>query len=149
MSKIGHRKGKTALVGSTHKVCNECRKIKLLSEYHLNKRLVGGVVGTCKKCRSSYNKRWRQNTSTDYREVANSKNRDKKQKLVNLFGNKCLDCQATFPLCVYDFHHLDPTIKDREISYLIRSPEKLMKEIDKCVMLCANCHRIRHHEGIA
>lgn len=49
-----------------------------------------------------------------------------------------------------DFHHLDPTQKIFGLSVkgLTRSWEKIRNEIDKCILLCANCHR-EIHAGIA
>lgn len=56
-------------------------------------------------------------------------------------------------VCGYDrcngaleFHHLDPNEKDFGISHkgYTRSWEKVKTELDKCVMLCANCHREVH-----
>ena len=45
------------------------------------------------------------------------------------------------------FHHLDPTQKDFGISGTTKSFEKLKPELDKCVLLCANCHG-EVHEGL-
>ena len=54
-------------------------------------------------------------------------------------------CKNTFPPCCYDFHHLDPSQKDTKVSQLIHlSSDRLEVEIKKCIMLCANCHRIVH-----
>ncbi len=52
--------------------------------------------------------------------------------------NKCVD--------VLEFHHLDPNEKDFGIASdgLTRSWEKIKEELDKCIMLCANCHREEH-----
>lgn len=71
---------------------------------------------------------------------------EKKQKAVDYMGNKCLDCQQSFPNCCYDFHHLDPTKKDLSLAQLVgsRSWERILVELEKCVMLCSNCHRVRH-----
>jgi hypothetical protein len=47
---------------------------------------------------------------------------------------------------VLDFHHLDPAEKEIEVSCMGSfSIENLMKEIKKCIVLCANCHRIEHY----
>ena len=62
-------------------------------------------------------------------------------------GNKCQDCLVSFPQYnVYEFHHLDPTTKDFSIGGdgHTRSWDEIKSELDKCVMLCSNCHRIRH-----
>lgn len=48
-----------------------------------------------------------------------------------------------------DFHHLDPSQKDLEVSTLVShaySKESILNEIEKCICLCANCHRITHAE---
>lgn len=66
--------------------------------------------------------------------------------LIEKAGGCCQDCRKTFPYQVYDFHHLDPTKKELSISNSITDStiEKLEKEVAKCVLLCSNCHRIRH-----
>lgn len=70
-----------------------------------------------------------------------------KNLAVNHFDNKCHDCKKSYPNSVYDFHHLDESTKDFSISSkgYTRSWDKIKKELEKCIMLCSNCHRIRHH----
>jgi len=47
--------------------------------------------------------------------------------------------------CVYDFHHLDPLTKDKNFDTIkSKSWEKVKEEIDKCQLLCSNCHRLAH-----
>ena len=43
-----------------------------------------------------------------------------------------------------DFHHIDKT-KEKLVSILSKNNQQLKKEIKKCIPLCANCHRHRHH----
>ena len=70
-----------------------------------------------------------------------------KRKCVDYLGNRCTDCKVSYNNdAVYDFHHLDPAIKDFSIGSKIRSWEILKKELDKCVLLCSNCHRVRHSD---
>ena len=69
-----------------------------------------------------------------------------KRKIVKRAGNRCYDCKQQFPDYVYDFHHIDPDTKDFKLSSAVsKSWPEIKKELDKCVMLCANCHRVRHH----
>lgn len=67
-----------------------------------------------------------------------------KKALVDAMGGECSNCKGKFPLEVYDFHHIEE--KDVNPSYAIanRSIESVVNEISKCVLLCANCHRIEH-----
>jgi predicted nucleic-acid-binding Zn-ribbon protein len=47
-----------------------------------------------------------------------------------------------------DFHHEDPTKKEANINRLLSNGQyaKLKEELKKCVVICANCHRIHHYE---
>lgn len=61
-------------------------------------------------------------------------------------GGKCELCGYSKCIEALDFHHLDPSQKDFGISRKgeTRSWERTRKELDKCMMLCANCHREEH-----
>src|SRR5574343_765703 len=62
----------------------------------------------------------------------------------------CADCGNRFPPCAMDFHHTEANGKVDGIAQLVNSGSitKLMVEIEKCEIICANCHRIRHHAGV-
>ena len=64
-------------------------------------------------------------------------------------GGKCQICGYDKCSRALSFHHVDPKEKAFGISVrgLTRSWEKIKTEIDKCVLLCANCH-MEVHEGI-
>lgn len=61
-------------------------------------------------------------------------------------GGKCQLCGYNRSMEALEFHHLDPQKKDFGISSsgITRSWEKVGKEIDKCILVCANCHRELH-----
>ena len=58
---------------------------------------------------------------------------------------KCAHCGENDPVCL-DFHHLDPTQKDRNVTKGMSSwsYKRIMEEVEKCIVLCANCHRKEH-----
>ena len=64
-------------------------------------------------------------------------------------GGKCIICGYKRSKYALVFHHLDPSKKDFGLSVrgLTRSWEKMKAELDKCVLLCANCH-MEVHEGV-
>lgn len=69
----------------------------------------------------------------------------KEASMKYLGGKKCHICDANYlPICCYDFHH-HKGAKETEISKLIQKKKvldtELKQELDKCVILCSNCHR--------
>jgi hypothetical protein len=59
----------------------------------------------------------------------------------------CIDCGQRHPATLH-FHHLNSGDKDFDISYAVNSGvsiDRIKKEIEKCIVLCANCHAIRHY----
>lgn len=69
-----------------------------------------------------------------------------KRMAVALKGGKCQFCGYNNYIGALDFHHIDGKNKEFELSTrgLTRSWEKIKKEISKCVLVCANCHREIH-----
>lgn len=69
-----------------------------------------------------------------------------KARVVMFFGGKCNRCGYDKCLEAFDVHHKDPSKKDFAISVtgVTRSWEKIEKELSKCELLCANCHREHH-----
>jgi len=60
---------------------------------------------------------------------------------------KCARCDEKH-IATLDFHHIDPADKEYTVSKLISNKmfTKAYKEIKKCIVLCANCHRKHHYE---
>lgn len=128
------------------KVCGVCRESLPISAFSPNKTCKYGVVGTCRTCSKIRTKQWYADNRGKRQEYANTKNRSRKDAVIDHFGGICFDCKQSYHRCVYQFHHLDPPQKDVNPSYAIaNNPAAMWKELDKCVMLCANCHMVRHH----
>lgn len=73
--------------------------------------------------------------------------RNRKIKIIESMGGGCVICGYSKCKNVLELHHIDPTQKEVQISDLMKSPRKifiLLKELEKCVLLCANCHREVH-----
>jgi 5-methylcytosine-specific restriction endonuclease McrA len=85
----------------------------------------------CCKCIVDY--------STEYR-------KKKKMKAVNYKGGECESCGYKKSIIALTFHHREPLFKEFELSGtgLCKSWDKLVKELDKCQLLCVNCHYELH-----
>ena len=71
----------------------------------------------------------------------------KQAEILERYGYSCESCGITeMRLGFFEFHHTDPKTKEREIGSMLNSAsiEKINKELEKCVMLCPNCHKKEH-----
>jgi predicted HNH restriction endonuclease len=82
---------------------------------------------------------------TRYKEKMKRINNLKKELKIKL-GGKCSKCGYNKAFCALDFHH-NQGDKEGNVSRLIKdfSKQKALKEIEKCILLCANCHRELHN----
>jgi hypothetical protein len=97
-----------------------------VAKYHLNPKYKANKLAWCKK--------------RDKREQ-----RELKAKLVAQKGGACIICGYNNYFGALDFHHLNPKTKEFNFNQLRKAkPEKLQKELDKCVLLCCRCHREVH-----
>lgn len=71
-----------------------------------------------------------------------------KIKAVEYKGGKCVQCGYNKSMAALEFHHIDPNIKEQNIAkYSTRQWDAVKVELDKCILVCANCHR-EIHENI-
>lgn len=97
---------------------------------------------------------WSNHTSIDYDEKRKKQNvqnvQKRRQKIKDMAieykGGECLICGYNRCLSALEFHHTDPRQKDFGISKdgYTMAWEKVKSELDKCICVCANCHREIH-----
>jgi len=126
-----HKKHNKKITDDNKKICVRCNTLKPISDFY--KKGEKYHHSFCKECSTKY-----------YGE----RHKNVKIKMIEYKGNECVDCglhvSDTHP-SVFDFHHLDPSTKDPNFSRIkFQSWDKIKEELDTCVLLCSNCHRIRH-----
>lgn len=105
-------------------ICSKCSKDKEQTEFYRRNRGYDEFLSWCKLCL---------NNSTHERQLQN------KSRAVALSGGKC-----GYNKCIsaLEFHHKDPSVKERGLGdSASRGWDRYWKEVQKCVLLCANCHR--------
>lgn len=131
------------------KNCSGCKKEKLEEEFS---RKGDGLQDKCKSCKSLYNKNHYIKDKEKYLERAKKNNpeiRKKYRKLLNEIKSvPCKDCNKQFPPYVMDFDHLEDKKFNIGTSINRFSWETILTEVNKCDIVCANCHRIRTHRRI-
>ena len=71
--------------------------------------------------------------------------RETKVRAIEYLGGKCSKCEIKGIPAIYDFHHKDP--KEKNFNWGRKRTtnwDTLKKELDKCILLCSNCHRETH-----
>jgi 5-methylcytosine-specific restriction endonuclease McrA len=72
-----------------------------------------------------------------------------KRQMVEYKGGECVRCGYKKYFGALEFHHLNPSEKDFNPSSLKRYKfdDRIKNELDKCILVCSNCHREIHHEN--
>ena len=105
---------------------------KVVKLYHISFERLSKVIKHGKKKKIS-------NT-----EAVESWRKRKKKALVEYKGGKCQCCGYSRCIEALEFHHLDPNIKSFTISGKSKSFNSLKSEVDKCILVCSNCHKEIH-----
>ena len=145
------RRAKIAAALERHglKVCRRCRDTKLRDhDFHVDRKRSDGRCVYCKPCqrasvRASTAKHGRNTYESPHRVAARAYVAERK-------AQPCADCGRSWPAKVMHYHHVDPSGKSASIASLISrgAPVPVIEaEIAKCVLLCGNCHVLRHLEG--
>lgn len=71
-----------------------------------------------------------------------------KLKLIEKLGGKCVMCNQVFHHAAFDFHHTRDKVDHVSSMFLNRSEKEIFAEAEKCILLCANCHRIHHARDV-
>ena len=71
-----------------------------------------------------------------------------KEELIAYKGGKCEICGYNKCIAALDFHHINPKEKDFAISdsNIYKNIKAFKQEVDKCMLVCANCHRELHYQ---
>ena len=130
----GHKftKENTRYTKEGWRICKECKKIHDRKFWSKPKN---------KEKRKNYLKEWNK-LNRDKQSDYHKREYDKIRKIIEKAKDKpCIDCNIKYPYYVMDFHH----VKGKKLINigLSRSMKKTIKEIEKCVVICSNCHRIR------
>ena len=74
-----------------------------------------------------------------------------KKEMVDYKGGKCERCGYDKYIGALEFHHLNPEEKDFTLSHLkiYSFNQVIIDELDKCMLLCSNCHREIHGEQLS
>ena len=130
------------------KRCSSCRELKPLEEFHLDRGRRDGRQNFCKPCNIAVNKRWYREHPEARPERMDEYNRVRRrgrhrEVWAYLCEHPCVDCGEDDPV-VLEFDHLRDKVDNiSKMASLKRPWSVILEEIEKCEVVCANCHRRR------
>lgn len=108
-------------------------------------------IKTCYECNKQFEYDYKSKSSYNSKFCISCfsriRNQTVKKKLIAYKGGKCERCGYDKCMAAIDFHHRTPSNKKFGISVSLNamSFSKLLIEVDKCILLCSNCHREEHY----
>lgn len=118
-----------------YKNCLECNNEFITTGYHMKFCSI--------ECRKKYRNKYMKNRKFEYDKVKIWRINNKKLS-IEYKGGKCIVCDYNRCSSALEFHHIDSNEKDFSISHRNISFNNLKKELNKCVLICSNCHREVH-----
>lgn len=127
------------------KTCSMCKKEKDFSAFAKATGTKDGYQRGCRECKAEQYQRH----SGKYKEGSRKARERRFEKLAEIKDKPCLDCGIKYPPYVMEFDHISDN-KVGSISYLMNrvSWKEILEEIDKCELVCANCHRARTYSRL-
>lgn len=127
------------------KTCTKCNQQKSVDNFCKNKRAKDGLQSACKSCMAVLYKKNRADKLEHYKKVQSEKLKRNLHAVRQWKEERgCLVCGEKDYVCL-DLHHLDPAAKEADPATLASSSfSAFLKEAEKCVVLCSNCHRKVH-----
>lgn len=133
------------------KTCSRCEILKPLTEFYKKTALL--YRSDCKNCHKELMRPRSANHYKNNKEYYVKRNRRQQQLLISYAratktNKTCMDCKLPQPWWRLDFDHREETNKLTDISTAVRERcgiKKLQTEMDKCDLVCSNCHRDRTH----
>jgi hypothetical protein len=127
--------------------CGRCGEVKPLEDFAWHRRAKGQRNHYCRSCQSEYGKAHYAANRQRYLELEAKRKRARARKrmrfiLEYLQTNPCVDCGESDPL-VLEFDHVKGKSFDIGAGLPDRNWESILREIAKCEVVCANCHRRR------
>lgn len=112
----------------------------------IRKLFIAMEIKECKYCKKQFESQ-KGRTFCNSCSVTKSKKKTK-IKAIEYKGGKCKECGYRKSMAALCFHHVDPLTKEFSIGSngQTKGWEKIKKEIDKCILLCQNCHHELHEK---
>lgn len=130
-------------------LCVVCKVDKDPSDFNWRNKTLMVRKNHCRDCDRVMRKR----SYEKHKEKSINAVQERKASIKRLFKQwkstlQCQICTESEEVCL-DFHHLDPSVKEEAVSKLLdrSSKELVIRELNKCVVLCACCHRKVHKYG--
>lgn len=128
------------------KRCPKCERELPDSDFAFKNQAKGLLQHSCRKCHAKIRKQHYQNNRQKYIDKATRYRRSVSEWFQKFKATlSCVQCGYSHPAAI-DFHHQSGKVADVSMIVHASSREAALAEIQKCIPLCANCHRVHHYK---
>lgn len=127
------------------KTCSRCHQSLPETAFsRIGKRL----HSWCTDCQKGYKDQHYRDNKVVYLEKVREQRLRLRAEIDEIKNRPCMDCGESYPSYVMDFDHRDGEDKAANVSRLVRNNQRgrALKEVAKCDIVCANCHRARTYQ---
>lgn len=129
------------------RTCSSCNLTKPVSEFNFKQRATLTRHSYCRECGKQLTRRHYARNKRAYLD-RNARTYLRHRQLIRAAKSRpCADCSIQYPYYVMDFDHRDGASKEFALNSVSRKTERaILREMEKCDVVCANCHRERTHQ---
>lgn len=136
-------------------ICCGCgcgKQIKNKDKYGRDKKFISGHNNRKYKDLTQHKREWNHRNRESRYESKVQRGHRLKARVIQHLDNKCVKCGLSYNgknACIFQTHHKNPTQKNFSINtrtLINYAWKKILEEMNKCVLMCANCHFQEHNE---
>ncbi len=129
------------------KACSKCRLVKPEAEFNFRNRSLGIRHSYCRDCGKKLTRSHYKRNKQSYLD-RNTHIYERHRELVRQAKSRpCADCGIQYPYYVMDFDHRDGALKQFALNSVQRKTKQaILSEMEKCDVVCSNCHRERTYQ---
>lgn len=121
----------------TERVCRVCKEKKPISEF-VNSKTGSNLCLVCNRINNKINYK----KYPIKRKLVNERYKKNQELIIQNKNAPCVTCGKSFHFAAMDFNHIDQSSKFRDVAKMLHlKQETILAEINKCELICSNCHR--------
>jgi hypothetical protein len=133
----------------SYRICSRCKASKPITDFNFRSRATDVRHIYCRECGKKFTRSHYRRNKRQYLDRNMRAKKERREYLRQVKSRPCADCGVQYPYYVMDFDHREGEEKIFELNRVVYVTMRAVKrEIEKCDVVCSNCHRERTYQRI-